>query len=94
MIRLAKTAPLLFLSVFLSLSVFAEAADVFALPRAEFAKYYTAVTGKPVPESAVRFAIDPAVSKSGKDAYRIVSERRVKDNAPYQGGNGREYPPS
>ena len=64
-------------------------ADEFTVPRAEFAKYYTAVTGKPVPEGAVQFAIDPAVSKSGKDAYRIVSERRVKDNAPYQGCNGR-----
>ena len=94
MMRFAKTALLLFLSAFLSLSVFAEAEDAFAIPRAEFAKYYTAVTGKPVPESMVRFVLDPKVSKTGKDAYSIMSERRVKDNAPYQGGDGREYPPS
>ena len=55
MMRCAKTALLLFSSAFLSLSAFAEAADAFAIPRAEFAKYYTAVTGKPVPEGAVRF---------------------------------------
>ena len=77
MMRCAKTALLLFSSAFLSLSAFAEAADAFAIPRAEFTKYYTAVTGKPVPEGVVRFAIDPAVSKTGKDAYRIVSSSAV-----------------
>ena len=49
--------------------------------RAEFAKYYQAVTGKSVPQNAVSFAIDPAVSKTGKDAYTIVSSSgfRVSD---------------
>ena len=73
MMKITKTVLLLFLSVSLSMSVFAEEADAFAIPRAEFAKYYTAVTGKVAPEDAVRFVIDPKVSKSGKDAYRIVS---------------------
>ena len=47
--------------------------DEFAIPRAEFYKYYRAITGKAVPQGLVRFAIDPKVSKSGKDAYSIVS---------------------
>ena len=48
-------------------------ADTFAPQKAEFAKYYKAITGKDAPEGLVRFAIDPGVSKSGRDAYRIVS---------------------
>ena len=64
-------------SAFLFLPTFAESPDALAIPRAEFAKYYTAVTGKPVPEGMVRFAIDPAVSKSGKDAYRIESTDKM-----------------
>ena len=75
--RFAKSALLLFSFVFLSLSGLAEAADAFAIPRAEFAKYYMAVTGRPVPEDAIRFAIDPVVSKSGNDAYTIVSRPAV-----------------
>ena len=51
--------------------------DEFTIPRAEFAKYYAAVTGKVAPEDVVRFAIDPKVSKTGKDAYRIVSTPSV-----------------
>ena len=47
--------------------------DEFAIPRAEFYKYYRAITGNDVPEGIVKFAIDPKVSKSGKDAYSIVS---------------------
>ena len=54
--------------------LFAGAADMFSLPRAEFEKYHRQITGKEAPEGAVRFAIDPAVSKSGNDAYAIVSE--------------------
>ena len=49
------------------------AADEFALQKAEFAKYYHAITGKDAPEGAVRFAIDSKVSKSGRDAYSIVT---------------------
>ena len=49
------------------------AADEFALPRAEFAKYYRQITGKEVPEGIVKFAIDPKVSKSGRDAYTLIS---------------------
>ena len=47
--------------------------DAFALQRAEFAKYYKQITGKDAPAGVVQFAIDPKVSKSGRDAYRIVS---------------------
>ena len=45
----------------------------FSLQRAEFAKYYRQITGKDAPEGMVRFAVDPKVSASGRDAYRIVS---------------------
>ena len=45
----------------------------FDLQCAEFAKYHRLITGKDAPDDAVRFAIDPKVSKSGRDAYRIVS---------------------
>ena len=45
----------------------------FSIPRGEFSKYYTAVTGKSAPQDAVSFAIDPKISKTGKDAYAIVS---------------------
>ena len=51
----------------------ARAEDAFALPRSEFAKYYRQITGKDAPEGIVAFAIDPKVSKSGNDAYAIVS---------------------
>ena len=43
------------------------------LPRAEFAKYYRQIVGKEMPEGLVALAIDPKVSKSGRDAYRIVT---------------------
>ena len=45
----------------------------FAVPRAEFSKYYAAATGRLAPQDAVSFAIDPKISKTGKDAYTIVS---------------------
>ena len=48
-------------------------ADPLDLPRAEFAKYYRQIVGKEMPEGLVAFAIDPKVSKSGRDAYRIVT---------------------
>jgi len=51
----------------------AGAPDQFALHRAEFAKYHHMITDKDAPEGMVRFAIAPKISKSGKDAYRIVS---------------------
>ena len=58
-----------------AICVFAYAdSDKFAIPRAEFAKYHKAVTGKAPPKDAVSFAIDPSVSKGGKDAYSIVSQ--------------------
>ncbi|MBQ3340785.1 MAG: hypothetical protein IJG84_02735 [Kiritimatiellae bacterium] len=47
-----------------------------ALPQAEFAKYYETITGRAPEEGALRLAIDPSVSKTGKDAYTIVSEGR------------------
>ena len=49
----------------------------FALQRAEFAKYHKQITGKDAPAGTVRFAIDPKVSKSGRDAYTIKSEGRL-----------------
>ena len=45
-----------------------------ALPQAEFAKYHEAVTGRAPDEGALRLAVDPSVSRTGKDAYTIVSE--------------------
>ena len=44
-----------------------------AAAQAEFERYYLAVTGKAAPQGVVSFAVDPSVSKSGKDAYTIVS---------------------
>ena len=49
------------------------AEDAFAVPRAEFAKYHRLVTGRDAPKGAVSFATDSKVSKSGRDAYTIVS---------------------
>ena len=54
-------------------SLVAYAADEFALPRRDFAKYYREITGRDAPDGLVQFAIDPKVSKSGRDAYTIVS---------------------
>ena len=45
-----------------------------ALPQAEFAKYHEAVTGRAPEAGALSLAVDPSVSKTGKDAYTIVSE--------------------
>ena len=50
--------------------------NAFSLLCAEFAKYYKAITGAEAPADAVSFAIDPRVSKSGKDAYAIKSSAR------------------
>ena len=44
-----------------------------ALPQAEFAKYHELITGRAPDEGLVSFAIDPSVSKTGRDAYSIVS---------------------
>mgnify|MGYP004657779467 CR=1 FL=1 len=45
----------------------------FALPNAEFANYHRQITGREPAPGAVTFAVDPSVSKSGKDAYTIKS---------------------
>ena len=45
-----------------------------ALPQAEFAKYYEAITGRALADGVLSLAVDPAVSKTGKDAYTIMSE--------------------
>ena len=45
-----------------------------ALPQAEFVKYYKTITGRAPEEGALRLEIAPSVSKTGKDAYTIVSE--------------------
>jgi hypothetical protein len=47
------------------------AACEFSLPRAEFAKYHKAITGRDAPETLISFSLDSKVSNSGKDAYRI-----------------------
>ena len=52
-------------------------ADSFELQRAEFAKYYRQITGRDAPDGAVSFAVDPTVSKSGRDAYAIKSGKAV-----------------
>ena len=65
----------------------ADAPDQFALHRAEFAKYHRMITGKDAPEGMVNFAIDPKISKSGRDAYGIVSgNAAVAGRPPYRGG--------
>ena len=71
------------------------AADQFAPQRAEFAKYYKQITGKDAPDGIVKFAIDPKVSKRGRDAYRIVSgNAAVAGRPPYRaGGHGRAGSP-
>ena len=55
-------------------TAWADAPDQFSLQSAEFAKYYREITDRDAPKGAVEFAVDPKVSKSGKDAYRIVSK--------------------
>ena len=52
-------------------------AEDFGLEQAEFAKYHRQITGKEVPSGAVAFEIDPEISESGKDAYRLVSDGPV-----------------
>ncbi len=47
-----------------------------ALVRAEFEKYHRLITNREPPEDLIAFAIDPAVSTTGKDAYRISSDER------------------
>ena len=44
-----------------------------ALPQAEFAKYHELITGRVPDEGLVSFAVDQSISKSGNDAYSIVS---------------------
>ena len=64
----------------------ADGPDQFALHRAEFAKYHRMITGKDAPEGMVNFAIDPKISKSGRDAYSIVSgNAAVAGRPPYRG---------
>ena len=60
----------------------AEPPDAFAPQHAEFSKYYKMITGKDAPQGTVRFAIDPKVSKGGRDAYVIRSGWRVSPPAP------------
>ena len=63
--------------------------DSLSIPRAEFAKYYREITGKAAPDGMVEFAIDPKVSKSGNDAYTIISvgSRVPRDRATITGSN-------
>ena len=52
----------------------ADIAVSLALPQAEFAKYHEAITGRAPDDGALRLAVNPSVSKTGKDAYSIVSD--------------------
>ena len=54
----------------------ADVAERFSLHHAEFARYHRLITGRDAPKDAVRFAIAPDVSRSGRDAYRIASGER------------------
>ena len=80
-----------------TVSVQADGPDQFALHRAEFAKYHRMITGKDAPEGIVNFAVDPKISKSGRDAYSITSgnaavagrppyRAAVAGRPPYRGG--------
>ena len=63
-----------------------ESDDTFEFHRVEFAKFYRQITGKDAPAGIVKFAIDPKVSKSGRDAYSIVSgNAAVAGRPPYRG---------
>ena len=62
--------------------------ECFSLHRAEFAKYHRMITGKDAPEGMVIFAIDPKISKSGRDAYTLIS------GAPPSGWRDSQPPPS
>ncbi len=64
----------------------ANAESSFELQREEFSKYFRQITGKDAPKGCVEFAIDPKVSKSGRDAYSIVSgNAAVAGRPPYRG---------
>ena len=69
---MAKTLYLAIVTTVLSSCVCA--ADPFALPRAEFSKYYGQITGKKPAEGLVSFAVDPKISRTGMDAYAIRSK--------------------
>ena len=60
----------------------------FGLQCAEFAKYYRAITDREAPGEIVKFAIDPKVSKSGRDAYRIASCGRDAQAASFTSRTG------
>ena len=75
-----KNLPVMIGAALLAASAsWADAPDQFALHRAEFAKYHRMITGRDAPANAVRFAIDPKVSKTGKDAYRIAKAVKSGD---------------
>ncbi len=48
-------------------------ATLFSLQQAEAGKLWKAITGNGIPKDAIEFAIDPEVSKTGNDAYAILS---------------------
>lgn len=78
MVRIRPSALFAAVAFFQVAAAFADvrASGAFALQTAEFAKYHRLITGRDAPEGAVRFAIDPKVSKSGNDAYSIVSDAK------------------
>ena len=41
--------------------------------REEAAKYWNRITGTAMPSDAISFAVDPSVSRTGQDAYRLTS---------------------
>ena len=76
-----------FFAMVLALPFIGNADDVFSVPKAEFAKYYRQITGKNVADGIVSFAVDPNVSKSGNDAYSIVSEGGSSPAVTIKGAN-------
>lgn len=46
----------------------------FAPLQKEAAKYWKRITGTEMPSGAISFAVDPSVSQTGQDAYRLTSE--------------------
>ena len=62
----------------------ANAESSFELQREEFSKYFRQITGKDAPKGCVEFAIDPKVSKCGRDAYSIVSRGIPRPEAVHE----------
>jgi len=78
---------LCFVATLLFLPFVVSADDAITIPKAELAKYYRLVTGKELSKEMVSFSIDPNVSKSGNDAYSIVSKGGSSPAVTIKGSN-------